>query len=294
MADICKARKDWPNLDGDERIAVIQEIINDKLDEQGLGGDVEVKSYTSPDRELAEWRYSENTVYVDEARTVYSDDFDRVLDTAYHEGVHAAMDKENGEPVDIGDRTAQGMEFELIHADQDPWGFEPGENVPGERHIQEVYRVARQMAEAAIGECKMRDEYGAAKNLAGGGDRGRSVWRPGKLLFGSRRRDVPPQRRRGGGLRSVAALGGIRGEASGLAPHPAAGSSVAALSMGSGRGVPLIDTAPNRDGVTAASRLDRPSLHCARARWERSGRQGRVGWRLRSRTHPGRPRPELG
>lgn len=169
MVDICKASQRWAQMDEVARLEFIRDVVNEMLDEQGLGGDVEVKAYDQPDN-AAEWDYRDNTIYVDEVNTLYSDDFKDVLDTAYHEGLHAAMDKENGGPVDIGDTTAQGNEFAFIYGwDHDPVMFDPGETVPGQRHIDEVYRVANQMTENAIGQCKMKDEYGADRN-AGDGD----------------------------------------------------------------------------------------------------------------------------
>ncbi len=165
MVDICKAAKDWPNMDEQARLDLMRDAINEMLDRQGLGGDVEVKAYDATDNEAAEWRYSENAVYVDRANTVYSPDFDDALNTAYHEGLHAAMDKENGHPTDIGDHVSQGNVFEYVHDDEHLMYFPPGSEVPGDVHIEQIYRVADQMVQSEMAQCKMRDEYGAARDL---------------------------------------------------------------------------------------------------------------------------------
>ncbi|MFT3817377.1 MAG: hypothetical protein QM750_07100 [Rubrivivax sp.] len=165
MVDVCKASKDWAGMDEQARLDFLRDAINEMLDRHGLGGDVDVRAYDATDSEAAEWRYADNAVYVDRANTLTSPDFEDALNTAYHEGLHAAMDKENGGPTDIGDHVSQGHVFEYVHDDENLMYFPPGSDVPGEVHIQQVYRVADQMVRGEMAQCKLRDEYGAAQDL---------------------------------------------------------------------------------------------------------------------------------
>ena len=166
MVDICQARSEWARMDEDARVDFMRDAVNEMLDRQGLGGDVDVQIYDAPDNELAEWDYEDNTIRVDRARTVYEDDFETVLDTAYHEGLHAAMDKANGGATDIGDRVSEGYVFEYVYDDETLTLFPPGTTVPGEVHIQQVYRVAAQMARQEMDRCRQHDEYGSARDIA--------------------------------------------------------------------------------------------------------------------------------
>ena len=165
MVDICQARSAWASMDEDARVDFMRDAVNEMLDRQGLGGDVDVQVYDAPDNELAEWDYEDNTIRVDRARTVYEDDFETVLDTAYHEGLHAAMDKANGGPTEIGDRVSEGYVFEYVYDDENLTLFPPGTTVPGDVHIEQVYRVAAQMARQEMDRCRERDEYGSARDI---------------------------------------------------------------------------------------------------------------------------------
>jgi hypothetical protein len=94
----------WNDMDRDERLAALDEVVNDTLSENGYGGvDVEggdvSPNYgeTSPDG---------TTITLDEQSTLESDDAVEALDTAYHEAGHAMREQDAGEELLTSDEVA--------------------------------------------------------------------------------------------------------------------------------------------------------------------------------------------
>ena len=174
MADICEAAKRWGSMTPDERLQFLDQVINDQLREWGYAP-VNVASYvataTSGDYHTqAIWDYDTNTVYVDEVRVLLNDDFDSGLDTANHEAVHAARDKEAGYNAGADDYVATGIEFGLpIDGEEDPRAYGPGDTVVGPQHT-EVYNTAHRLTKEAMDRCRKRDDYGADNNFDFSGD----------------------------------------------------------------------------------------------------------------------------
>ena len=90
--------------DRDERLAALDEVVNETLSENGYAGvDVEGGD-VSPN--YGETSADGTTITFDEQSTLESDDAVEALDTAYHEAGHAMREQDGGEELFTSDEVA--------------------------------------------------------------------------------------------------------------------------------------------------------------------------------------------
>ena len=91
-------------MDRDERLAALDEVVNETLSENGYAGvDVEGGD-VSPN--YGETSADGTTITFDEQSTLESDDAVEALDTAYHEAGHAMREQDGGEELLTSDEVA--------------------------------------------------------------------------------------------------------------------------------------------------------------------------------------------
>ena len=91
-------------MDRDERLAALDEVVNETLSENGYAGvDVEGGD-VSPN--YGETSADGTTITFDEQSTIESDDAVEALDTAYHEAGHAMREQDGGEELLTSDEVA--------------------------------------------------------------------------------------------------------------------------------------------------------------------------------------------
>ncbi len=110
----------WDVMSEDEKLAALEEVINDTLTDLGYE-EVDVES---GELEAASGQTSDGTITLDSGSTLSGDPFSEALDTAFHETAHA-MDQQDGiyagmTDEELDDLNAINPDDDAGHTTQDP------------------------------------------------------------------------------------------------------------------------------------------------------------------------------
>jgi hypothetical protein len=170
MADYCDQLNDRMVMDDQKMEKLVETIVNETLlekhgyDPVAVEKDDPANPHCPPNAEAC-WDDESETLYYNDALAAKGDQKE-FLETVVHEGLHAMDYQDYGDSSDdLGDEVSEKYTVRLYdeYGEDDEKIYAPDEVIPGEGHMEEVYKPGREIADELFDLCQRASKASPAE-----------------------------------------------------------------------------------------------------------------------------------